>query len=346
MSVHPDERQALRRYLLGEAADEDEARRVEHRLLSDDLFFEELGAAEDELIDDYLDGSLAPAEREKFALHFLSTAERGEKLAFARHLFDYLSKQTTADTAADVNAAGDAPARPRSGAPAHVRTSRLGSSLKIAAAALLLVGACYGVWRYAAQESELDRGLRLLAQAQRDRRTTEARVSGLAHARLDVTRGPGATDPAQTAAEAQLRVALDEDPGPAARHALGRALLAAGRPDEAVAELEAALKDAPADARLLSDLGAAYLERGRLAPAPGDAAGRADFSHALELFDRALALDASLPEAHFNRALAYERLRQPARAAQSWRDYLALDPSTPWADEARRRLDALDAPAP
>jgi anti-sigma factor RsiW len=46
---------------------------------------------EDDLIDDYLDGSLSEQESEKFEQHFLATTERREKLRFAKALRRYVA---------------------------------------------------------------------------------------------------------------------------------------------------------------------------------------------------------------------------------------------------------------
>lgn len=53
--------------------------------------------AEDELIDEYLDGSLSEQEREKFEQHFLATTERREKLSFAKALRRYVTEARDTD---------------------------------------------------------------------------------------------------------------------------------------------------------------------------------------------------------------------------------------------------------
>lgn len=75
----------FRRYLLGMLEQEEEYR-LEERLLSDTEYFDELLMAEDELVDDYIDGELSERAREKFEHHFLSTFERQQKLSFAKAL--------------------------------------------------------------------------------------------------------------------------------------------------------------------------------------------------------------------------------------------------------------------
>ncbi len=43
-------------------------------------------------------------------------------------------------------------------------------------------------------------------------------------------------------------------------------------------------------------------------------------------------------DAHLNLALLYEKLGLRRRAREHWRRYAQLDPSGPWADVARQRL--------
>src|SRR5882724_10970517 len=81
---------SMKRYLLGELA-ESEQQELEERLMTSNEYFEELLVAEDELVDEYLRGTLSPREQEKFNDHFLCTPERREKLKFSRSLQRYVS---------------------------------------------------------------------------------------------------------------------------------------------------------------------------------------------------------------------------------------------------------------
>ena len=87
------DRDVLRRYLLG--ASEALAREeIERRLFSDDeVFWERLSIAEDELVDDYATGALDADDRALFESHFLSTGERRANLAFARAIHDYAERR-------------------------------------------------------------------------------------------------------------------------------------------------------------------------------------------------------------------------------------------------------------
>ena len=124
---------------------------------------------------------------------------------------------------------------------------------------------------------------------------------------------------------------------PLAVAAAGSAALIRGDIESAIASLTQATRAGSANAMVWSDLSAAYLERARLS---GDTAAPAA---ALEAADRALSLSADLAEARFNRALALTATGRVTEARAGWEHYLALDASSPWADEARKRLAALPA---
>jgi hypothetical protein len=57
-----EQQNSIRKYLLASLDDEVEMRRIEEKILLDDAFVEHLSIAEDELIDEYLDGTLTETE--------------------------------------------------------------------------------------------------------------------------------------------------------------------------------------------------------------------------------------------------------------------------------------------
>jgi hypothetical protein len=74
----------MRRYLLG-LADPESREALDARLFSDDqVFWERLTIAEDDLVDDYAAGELGAEESAAFASTFLCSEERRSKLAFAQ----------------------------------------------------------------------------------------------------------------------------------------------------------------------------------------------------------------------------------------------------------------------
>lgn len=102
--------------------------------------------------------------------------------------------------------------------------------------------------------------------------------------------------------------------------------------------LQEAVQRDPRNATLWSDLAAMYLASTRPTP-PGRFL-------ALEAAHRAITEDPSLLEARFNFALALERCSLFRQAARAWEEYIRLDPSSGWSEEARNHLKGLHRPRP
>jgi hypothetical protein len=85
------DRETLRRYLLGQTA-EAELSQVEERLMSDSDLYEGLLILEDEIIDQYVRGALSEAESASFERYFLQSPEHRQKLRFARALSKYVDR--------------------------------------------------------------------------------------------------------------------------------------------------------------------------------------------------------------------------------------------------------------
>jgi CHAT domain-containing protein len=121
-------------------------------------------------------------------------------------------------------------------------------------------------------------------------------------------------------------------------HAAGSWNVVWGHLDAAIDELRAAARVEPSNASIQTDLAATLLAR----------AGRSqDPRWILDAYtsaDRAVALDSTLPEARFNRALALEWLQLRRDALAAWSSYLKLDGRSPWADEARAHQRSLRVP--
>lgn len=67
---------------------------------------------------------------------------------------------------------------------------------------------------------------------------------------------------------------------------------------------------------------------------------RGEAAESLRFFERALDADPRFADAWFNHALALEHLGRATDARPSWNRYLDLEPRGPWANVARRHLDA------
>jgi hypothetical protein len=92
--------QQIREYLLGKSSSEDSAL-VEEQLLADEEFYQQLLVVEDELVDQYLAGSLPEPEKGPFENYFLAAPERREKLRFTRNLKKYVRAEAVRAPVAD-----------------------------------------------------------------------------------------------------------------------------------------------------------------------------------------------------------------------------------------------------
>jgi hypothetical protein len=88
-----DEAAIVRQFLLGKVTDE-ERQRIETLFLTDAEVKERIIAAEQELIDDYLEGALTTEDREKFHLRYGQTPEQQQKLRIARSIKEWASAET------------------------------------------------------------------------------------------------------------------------------------------------------------------------------------------------------------------------------------------------------------
>ena len=174
-------------------------------------------------------------------------------------------------------------------------------------------------------------------------RLVEARISGFSHKPMKPNmRGPGDED-APDFPRMQVDLAADEilarkGDSVTALRAQGLSQLIKGEHDQAIETLRRAVEKRGDDPVLLNDLAAAYLERSRFT------SNKADAANALRAAERSWEIERS-PEAAWNRALAMEYQRRNDDAIRAWRDFIALDPQSPWAAEARHEhIDKLRDP--
>lgn len=350
MSAEVNDEGHLRKYLLGEL-NEAEQQALEERLMVDGALFDLLLVAEDELIDDYLSGALSASERGRFDGFFLSTPERRRKLSFAMALRRYVT-ETASTTTAEAPAAEPATANPSprisAGASSVIGNAtwwnRAFSSpyLRMAAAAVIVLGLGLGIWRVAFYQSDVDKGMAALAKAYATERPVEPRITGFGYAPFPVTRGnepPKVDSRSLYSAERTLFDEAEKRPNTKLHHALGRLYLAEQKFDDAIREFDEVLKTAPANAQLHSDYGALLIEIGKR---ENSGKNLEILSRALEHLSKALELDGSLLEALFNRALCYQYMYLPHQAEEDWRGYLDRDPNSRWAYEAKKYLKELE----
>jgi CHAT domain-containing protein len=277
----------------------------------------------------YVDHGLSLAERVRAETHLASCPQCTELLAgVARTVADRPGRTPGADDT------GETP-------PLVTRRAVVGAAA--AAAAVIAVLAAPSVVR---PWLEPDAGLVSLVGSVGEQRSVLGRLTGgIPHAPLGSPPAGGqggkaaGTDRVLMTA-GKIRESFGDLQTPARLHAYGVNELLAGRYDEAAPALIAAAREQPDNARFLNDVATLHLERARLGMRPDD------LPRAYAAADRARRLNPSLHEAWFNRALAATALALTDQARSAWRDYLERDAASPWASEARRRLEELSRPTP
>jgi CHAT domain-containing protein len=323
--------------LLGQLVEADEAE-AELRLLSDADYAVRCEAVEDELIDQYLEGSLVEEERAQFEQHFLKAPERKDDLVLA----EALRKVARESLAGRPAAAPHTPSYRRSAG----RDFFKGGYLKAAAVIVIALGVGFGVWFSVSRGPGESQGMADLRAAYKNQRLIESRVTNLDYAPLAIKRGqekPDIDEASLRRAELQLLKDLDEHPNATVHHALGRLYLAGGQFDKSIEYLELALNQEPNDAQTHSDLGAALLEKGKAELADKNSGKSLEyFARSLEEINKADELDGSLLEALYNRAIVHQYMMSPRQAEDDWKKYLEKDSSSQWAIEARQNLKLLE----
>ena len=289
------------------------------RLLTEPGFAEEFDMAVDDLTDAYVADELQGEERERAETYFFRSVERQNKLKYALALKAHKAQRSS---------------------PTKWWAS---PGFRIAASIVLMVGVAFAVWWAISRPNDVDKGVLALQEAYRDQRPLEARISGWRYAPAISLRGDPKVDYlARDRAASLLQTAVNDRREAESLHALGQSYLAGREFDKAIDQFEQAL-ELSNEAKIHSDLGAAFLEKGKTA-LTDESQGKAVeyFAKALEHLTRAIELDSSLLEPLFNRALTYKYLGLPDKAEQDWRPYLEKDPNSQWSNEAREQLKELE----
>lgn len=349
MARNHDDQNSIRRYLLNQLSDAGQ-QQIEQRLLTDNELFDQLEAVEDELIDQYLAGALSKDDSEMFEQHFPVTPERHQKLRFAKAFLRYVATHPSEQSTRTSNQPQKTSEQP--GSSWSWLNFLSATPLRAVAFAALILVAGLGVWRIFFYQSDVDKALLALNSAYRQQRPVEARITQLNYAPFVTTRGQdrnNVNEAERERAKLMLVNARNDEPTPAVHHALGKVYLAENDFDRAIEQLEEALKADPNNAEIHADLGAAWLEKGKLEierqrsdkTTVEPSRGLEYLGRSLASLNRALELNPNLTEALFNRALCYESMFLPRQAADGWRQYLSKDPTSQWAQEAQRHLSLL-----
>lgn len=122
-----------RRFFLGEMS-EDERGAFEAAFVADEGLFEQARAVEDELVEAYVRGTLAPAEREKFERSFLTSARRRGRVEFTRAMLGRMAGQT-----------GEAAGAKKTSGPTATRPSVWGSVVSLFKTPKFAYGAAFAL---------------------------------------------------------------------------------------------------------------------------------------------------------------------------------------------------------
>jgi CHAT domain-containing protein len=188
-------------------------------------------------------------------------------------------------------------------------------------------------------DPRVDQGLTALRRAYQGERPFEPRTSAdFDYAPLSQVRGPETSVPDQesldNAQNLLFSVAETDSRRP---YGLGLWYLTKKQPGVALTKFDQTLALSPNDAILMGDIGAAYLEN---AKSKNNFSLR-DLALSLKYSSSALELDKGNLNALFNKALCLQQLNLSRQAAAAWNDYLKADGATPWADEARGKLEQV-----
>lgn len=341
----------MRRFLLGELSPAEEEE-IEIRLLGDAELRTALEVAEFDLIDDYARGNLLESQTNSLRHRFLSSSEFRGKVETARVWIN----QSNAIQTKDGFDLADKVRDREDGFWRKQRNRLFGWRWAIpVAVGIALLAAAVWVARPALFPSPVDQATATLKKAYSKQRPIESRVSGFDHAPWVQLRGDERKSAEFTMRDQAARLLLGEvndHPGARSRQALGNLYLLEGKTDEAIKQLEEALKADLNNARIHNDLGAALMELGKTqsnrAITDKDEAKRAQgeslilFGRANEHFSLAFKTDRTLIESLFNQALCLQQLGLIDQAKAQWRQYLQIDPNSEWANEARRKLAELE----
>ena len=202
-----------------------------------------------------------------------------------------------------------------------------------AAAGLLLVAGAS--WFWVTRRPSLDQANQLVAQAYGENRVLTLRWQGAPYARNGEQRGGNGAQQSgaqNVLPEAEDLVTLGLGKYPGDPHWLqqsARIDLLRREPLAALGKLQPLVTASPNDNSLLVDEASAYFEASR-------------FDDAIKVLNEVLAADPQNQVALFNRATIYHALGKTSDEIADWHRYLQLDSSSPWAEEARRRLSSVE----
>jgi tetratricopeptide (TPR) repeat protein len=323
--------QTIREYLLGRISDETRLETLEELLFTDEDFCSQVAMVEDGIINDYVFGRLNDADAESFRQTLAGNPDRSFKLELTQALRE---KALAAKLQPSLTEATDKPSF------LDALKAFFRQPVYVGAFAALLVAVLISVVFFSRKSNSND--LVELRGIYQQARPTQSRISEFGYAPVMQLRGaPDAGDKNRLRRiENNLIEATEKNSGAESHHALGIFYLTQQKYNDAIREFETSLKFADNKAQTHNDLGSAYFE---LAKTDANEKRLEHLAQSLAEFTRATQLDGNSLEALFNKSLALEEMRLPREARESWLLYLQKDPTSPWAEEARKNLKRLES---
>ena len=314
-------KETIRDYLLCRISDEEILEQIEESLFSDDEFYAEVEAFEDEIINEYVLDELSAEDKKSADKFFFQNADRKWKLELTQQLRQkaIAEKVEAKETLSVFETLKNL-----------FRKPLFASSFAILA--ILFIG--ISIFILTRKDSAELVELQTIYQKERP---TETRISSFEYAPLVTVRGNAETDTNKNKLrliETKLLEAVEANPTAKNRHALGVFYLTQAKFADAIKELEKAVQLDAQNAKFYNDLGSAYFELAK----NGEKSNKLEnLARANEAFSKAFELDPNLLEALFNKSLTLQELNLPKQATEFWNLYLQKDSTSKWADEARKK---------
>jgi len=326
MSESLKSEETIRDYLLGRVSDEETLSGVEELLFADEEFCDQVSLTEDSLINDYVLGRLNDVDAASFRSTLASNSDRLFKVQLTQSLREK----------ALARGVQQSPDRPSFFA---ALSAFFHQPKYVGVFAIVLLAAIVAVVYFS--KGRRSDELAELRSMYKQSRPTETRISEFDYAPLSQLRGEptGGEQSRLRRIELSLIESTEKNPGAKTYHALGIVYLAQQQYSKAIPYLETARTYDDKSARLHNDLGVAHFELAKTAKEKKFE----ELSRSLEEFTRAVELDGNLLEALFNKSLALQELRSSQKARESWQLYLQKDPSSAWANEARKNLANIES---
>ncbi|MCD9186275.1 MAG: CHAT domain-containing protein [Pyrinomonadaceae bacterium] len=317
---------SIREYLLGRISEENLLAEYEELLFLDEEFGSLVEIAEDGLIDDFIFERLNENDLQDFRKTLVNNRERSAKIALTEKIREKAQKSRILEEK-----------------PAPILfqtlTEFFKKPLNAASFAVVLIGISI-LSIFLINRGQTDE-ITELKSIYKQERPTETRLSEFDYAPLVVIRGTAEEREKSKLRriENELLEAAEKAPSAENLQKLGIFNVTQRKFDEAVEELEKAVKLDARNAEIRNDLGSAYFEKAKTLP---NEQKLETLAKALENFSVAFDLDPNLLAALFNKSLCLQELQRYNPAKEAWNLYLEKDNGSGWAAEARKNLERLE----